>query len=124
MRAEPWAIKWYVATVDAADLAAPREPGEKPLKLGQELWRVPLSIGPFRPDHNHWASWHFDHDRGMGDGVKDAILASTAPVMKEVLLELEQWLDSEAKAPADFPSGIPLFQQRVKELKKLWAAQP
>lgn len=73
-------IDWYVCVADHKDVAHARakplstdpdyrdlkrkgkhkEPRNPNLKVGDEFWRVPLSIGPLGVDHNHWAGYHID----------------------------------------------------------------
>lgn len=77
----PWIIRWYVCTADPADVAHAKTEGRK-LKVGDELWRVPTSIGPITTDKNHWAGDHLD----CSDD--DANLAALAPELRDALTAL------------------------------------
>ncbi len=59
---EQWEIDWYICCADASDVARSPE-----LALGDELWRVPLSIGPISADHNHWAGEHLSLEPGEAE---------------------------------------------------------
>jgi hypothetical protein len=63
-----WKIDWYVCRADAADVIA-----KSAKRVGEELWRVPKSIGPLGVDHNHWAGDYIDCTP------EEATLASAAP---------------------------------------------
>jgi hypothetical protein len=43
----PWTIDWYICRDN---------------KSGEELWRVPRSIGPAHVDHDHWAGAYINVD--------------------------------------------------------------
>lgn len=72
-----WPIDWYVCRADRHDVDAGVAD-----TVGEELWRVPLSIGPLYPDENHWAKNHIDCDK------EDAYLVAAAPKMLAVLREV------------------------------------
>ena len=49
-------------------------------KTGDEVhWRVPRSIGPISPYHDHWAGWHLDVEE------PDTYLIAAAPDLLEAL---------------------------------------
>jgi len=61
-----WEIDWYIC----------REAGE-------ELWRVPISIGPIHPDENHWARDH------IGTSIDDTnYIAAANPQTILAMIEL------------------------------------
>lgn len=71
-------VDWFVCRADAGDVewarAKPKptdpdykelkrqgkhlNPRNPALKIGDELWRVPLSIGPASIDRDHWSGYH------------------------------------------------------------------
>lgn len=53
----PWEIDWYICRANAEDCR-----GQRKFKPGDELWRVPKSIGPISADENHWAGDHISID--------------------------------------------------------------
>lgn len=90
----PWEIDWYICRVDASDLKDPESPMvRRNLKVGDELWRVPKSIGPLWIDHCHWAGYHINCEPA------DAHLASAATDLREALLMCIAHIDpTESKA--------------------------
>jgi hypothetical protein len=74
----PWEIDWYICTADASDVKHAEKNG-KEMAIGDELWRVPVSIGPMTADHNHWAGWHLNADED------DARLIAAAPDLLDAL---------------------------------------
>lgn len=55
---EPWEIDWFICRMDRNDVAYAIKEGKSNAKVGDELWRVPRSIGPIGIEHNHWAGWY------------------------------------------------------------------
>lgn len=60
MKAE---VEWFICRADAGDVKfwtteAKKSERVPDMKVGDELWRVALSIGPVSVDHNHWAGDH------------------------------------------------------------------
>lgn len=71
-------IDWYICRADHSDVEYGRslpkstdpdyrdlkkagkhkEPRSPSMKVNDEMWRVPISIGPIATDHDHWAGWH------------------------------------------------------------------
>ena len=77
---EPWTIEWYICTADQSDVEYDKKQ-KKPrgLKVGDELWRKPVSIGPISADHDHWSGW------SLSINEEEAYLVSAAPEMLEAL---------------------------------------
>lgn len=75
---EPWHIDWYVCTADTDDVKYAKSKG-RTIKVGDELWRVPRSIGPISTNHCHWAGQHLDVSED------EAYLAAAAPVLQEAV---------------------------------------
>lgn len=67
---ELWEIEWYVCRADSIDVEAMAAE-----HVGQEFWRVPISIGPLFVDSNHWAG---DHIRCSKE---EAYLVAASPKM-------------------------------------------
>jgi hypothetical protein len=87
MSVKPWEINWCICRADAHDVAAAKEARQEGKKIavpnvGDEFWRVPLSIGPLSVEHDHWAHWH------ISGPVEDAVMASYAPVFEAIIKEL------------------------------------
>jgi hypothetical protein len=96
---EPWEIEWYICRADERDVQhaktrkLKRGEARKDVQVGDELWRVPKSIGPIFPDHDHWSGSSLTCD------VADAMFVITArsllPLMadriEELELEVETW---------------------------------
>jgi hypothetical protein len=59
----PWVIDWYGCTSGN----------------GKTHWRVPRSIGPISPDHDHWSGPYLDVEE------PDAYLIAAAPDLLEAL---------------------------------------
>ena len=57
----PWEVEWYRCRANQEDVDYEKnrelKPGEvrRDLRLGDEMWRDPLVIGPIGTDHNHWS---------------------------------------------------------------------
>lgn len=79
---DAWNIEWFICRRDASDVAYELSIGNPDAKVGDELWRVPKSIGPLEVSHDHWAGYHIDCEE------KDARLAAAAPLMYEALQEM------------------------------------
>ena len=77
--AEPWTIDWFICRMDQNDVNRAKSEGNKTAKVGDELWRVPLTIGPITIDHNHWAGWCLEGEP------RDWRLAASAPVLLDLL---------------------------------------
>lgn len=60
----PYEIDWYVCRADHDDAKA-----DKKLKIGDELWRVPHSLGPVGIGHDHWSGWHLDVDQPTAEHI-------------------------------------------------------
>jgi hypothetical protein len=90
-----WNIDWYICRADRDDVAA-NKASAKPLKVGDEFWRVPRSIGPISVEHNHWAGYHLDIS------VEDALKIAAVPEMVELL----QWLDKKGGLGLDVHARI------------------
>jgi hypothetical protein len=85
--AEPWKIKWFVCRADSDDVAYAKTEGRK-LKIGDELWRVPLSIGPIEINHSHWAGEHLTCEP------EEARMAANAPIMLAICKEFIRRVDA------------------------------
>ena len=79
--AAPYDIDWHVCRANGDDVAESKKTG-KPLKLGDELWRIPRRIGPVYPDHNHWTG-----DCLSGEE-EDFFLMAASPVLLHTLKEV------------------------------------
>jgi hypothetical protein len=56
-------IDWYVCTADESDVeAAAKMTPPKTIAIGDEFWRVPVSIGPVYADSNHLSGCHLSGD--------------------------------------------------------------
>lgn len=70
----PWKIEWYECRADRNDIKAGTAK-----KVGEILWKVPMSIGPISPDHNHWAGDHLSLE------ADDVYLVAAAPELLDML---------------------------------------
>lgn len=84
---EPFEIQWYECIANNEDAAysktkAAKLGGVKEVKAGDVMWRALQCIGPFAPDHDHWAGTHL----GIGGEIeKAAHLMAASPVLTHVL---------------------------------------
>ena len=97
----PWVIDWYVC----------REAGE-------ELWRVPKSIGPIYPDENHWARDH------IGTSINDTnYLAAANPqtilAMIELLREMGEALYHMTMYAKDDGCGLRIADEALAKYKEM-----
>jgi hypothetical protein len=89
----PWETFWYVCKYDAEDVAHAKEKDGETHHVGEEMWRIPIRIGPCRIEHNHWAGNHL----AIEDA--DAALIAASPDLLEAL----QWfVDRRATITAKF----------------------
>lgn len=101
----PWSISWYICRVDADDVKAANLRGETDKKIGDEMWRVPLSIGGLSVSHCHWAGNHIDCT------IEDAYLISAAPELLEALEELINQYECEKEV-------LPAYYQALAAIAK------
>ena len=78
----PWDIVWFICRMDEKDVLHARAGGNETAKAGDEMWRVPLKIGPLSAEHCHWAGTHLDCREN------DAHLIAAAPDLLEALREI------------------------------------
>lgn len=87
----PWPIDWYECRADSSDVDFAKTEG-RAIKVGDVLWRVPLSIGPITIDHNHWAGYHLDINEHT------ASLVSETPAMADILRDAVNRFDRKRYA--------------------------
>lgn len=105
----PWEISWFVCRMDAQDVAHAKSNGNEAAVVGDEMWRLPKSIGPLRVEHDYWAKYHLglteeSDARLIADAPlllaqRDALLAACEAVVSEAV-EAEY---DEAPSIAEFP---------------------
>lgn len=108
-----WEIEWYSCKALAADVAHAHSEGRK-IEIGDELWRVPRSIGPITIGQNYWAGWFLEADE------KDIHLAARAPDLLEALKDTLQSLEYVETAHPQ-TSGIERRVRAIDRARKLLA---
>jgi hypothetical protein len=129
---EPWEIEWYICRADVKDVQHAktrklrRGEGRRDVQVGDELWRVPKSIGPIFPNHDHWSGSSLTCD------VADAMFVITArsllPLMADRIEELEtenkrirlevQHANEDAKElRAERAKAVEIAQKAIEQLR-------
>lgn len=80
-----WAIKSYRCRADASDIKAGTAGNNS--KVGDILWELPLEVGPFSCNHNHWAGAYIADE--MADARFIALAHNAMPTLLDALGLLE-----------------------------------
>ena len=75
----PWEINWYECKMDKGDVEHAKSKGNLNAKVGDVLWRSPVSIGPCGSENSHWGGDLLTVEEA------DARLIAAAPDLLEAL---------------------------------------
>jgi len=99
----PWEIDWYICTANQFDVDYALKATKTVIQVGDELWRVPRSIGPVTIDHDHWAGWHLRVEPSVAEAI--ALLPTLAQLVKEM----------HSPTASFGPAEITLLRKKIKD---------
>ena len=86
-----WVVNWFICRADADDVKA-----KTAKKIGEELWRVPWSIGPISCDENYWAGSHISCEQNDIDFILSAN-PETVAKLAEIAIAAKNLVDVKGR---------------------------